>query len=372
MLRSAFYGWRALAWVVMLATAASAISLGLMGWLYEVPLRIGSVRFERPWAGLLLLGPLLVLIARGFLQHRRSPRLRVSYAGWMAQTAVGPRVWLRPILVGLRVTALGLMVVALMGPQSIHARSTAQVEGIDLVLTLDLSLSMQAEDIRPNRFIASKQVVAQFVERRPSDRIGAVVFGRDAYTLMPLTTDHAALITSVAELELGIIDGKGTAIGNAVGVALNRLRRSQAKSKAIILLTDGNSNAGNISPEQAADYAQISGVKVFTILMGQSNDAAVSRGRSAFGLSLIDRGNFPINPKLLQTMAEKTQGKYYQVTDRQGLERSFHAILDELEKSQIQDAGVMYNELFMAFLGPALAMLLLELFAASLIFRRWP
>lgn len=372
MSRPAFYGWRALGWMVVLAGLAFGLALALIVQVYEVPLRTTSVRFERPWAILLLLGPLLVLMARGFLQHRRSPRLRVSYAASMAQAGAGPRIWFRPALVGLRVTALALMVFALMGPQSIHARSTAQVEGIDLVLTLDVSLSMQAEDIRPNRFLASKQVVVQFVERRPQDRIGAVVFGRDAYTLMPLTTDHAALTTSVAELELGMIDGKGTAIGNAVGVALNRLRKSQAKSKAIILLTDGNSNAGNISPEQAANYAQIAGVKVFTILMGESDEATVSRGRGAFGLSLMDRGSFPINPELLKTMANKTKGRYFQVTDRQGLERSFHAILDELEKSEIEDAGVMYGELFMAFLGPALVLLLLELFAASLVFRRWP
>ncbi len=370
--KSTLYGWRSFVWTCVLCALSIVFVLAIIHQHYEVPLRIGSIRFKRPFAAWLLLGPVLVWFTRGLFQHRYSPRLKVSLAANIAEAGSSFRAWLRPVLAGLRLSALVLMVFAIMGPQSIHARGTTQVQGIDLVLTLDLSLSMQAEDIRPNRFIASKQVVAEFVERRPQDRIGAVVFGRDAYTLLPLTTDHTALISSVIESELGMIDGKGTAIGNAVGVALNRLRQSKAKSKAIILLTDGNSNSGNISPEQAAGYAQAMGVKVYTVLMGASDEALASQKRGAFGMALMDRGNFPINPELLQEMAQKTGGQYFQVTDREGLERSFHSILDELEKTDIQDAGVMYSELFMAMLIPALALLFLELFAMTLVFRRWP
>jgi hypothetical protein len=137
---------------------------------------------------------------------------------------------------------------------------------------------MQASDIYPNRFQAMQAVVDEFIRRRPNDRIGAVVFGVDAYTLLPLTTDKEALRGVIAELELGNIDGQGTAIGNALGVSLNRLRQSRAASRVIILLTDGDSNSGNVAPEQAAEFAANMDVKVYTVLMGQSDEAMVQQG----------------------------------------------------------------------------------------------
>jgi Ca-activated chloride channel family protein len=284
----------------------------------------------------------------------------------------GFRVWLNAALTGMRVLAVALLALALMGPQSIHARSQTEVEGIDIVLTLDLSLSMQAADIKPNRFDATKQVVDDFIRRRPNDRVGAVIFGRDAYTLLPLTTDHEALRTMIGELELGVIDGRGTAIGNGVGVALNRLRKSTAKSKVVILATDGDSNSGNVSPMQAAEFARALGVKVYTILMGRAGEAPVQTGRDLFGRPVFDRGNFPINPELLKKVAAQTGGEAFQVSDREDLERSFHAILDKLERSQIEDAGRVYGELFPVFAAPALLLLFVELLLAALVLRRWP
>ncbi|MCB9709312.1 MAG: VWA domain-containing protein [Myxococcales bacterium] len=372
MRNSAHYGLRSFGWTLLIFLLSVLVALVFINQLYDVPWRAGSVRFRRPAFAFLLVGPMLVWFTRGLFQHRLSPRLRFSHAALSARLGTSMRTWLRPVLLGMRLSALALVVIALMGPQSIHAKGTTQVQGIDLILTLDLSLSMQAEDIRPNRFIASKQVVAEFINRRPQDRIGAVVFGRDAYTLMPLTTDHSALSTAIIELELGIIDGKGTAIGNAVGVALNRLRNPKTKSKAIILLTDGNSNSGNISPKQAAGYARAMNVKLYTILMGSTDETSLSRGKSLFGMTMMDRGNFPINPELLKEMAQQTDGRYFQVTDRRGLERSFHSILDALEKTDIKDSGVVYGELFMPFLGLGIALLFLEALGASLLFRRWP
>ncbi|MET0388338.1 MAG: VWA domain-containing protein, partial [Polyangiales bacterium] len=255
---------------------------------------------------------------------------------------------------------------------SIHARDATDVQGIDMVLTIDLSLSMQAADIRPNRFVATQAVVDEFILKRPNDRIGAVIFGRDAHTLLPLTTDHEALRSMIAELELGVIEGRGTAIGNAIGTALNRLRRSDAKSKVAILLTDGDSNSGNVSPLQAADFAKALGVKVYTVLMGRSDNAPVKSGLDLFGRPVFDRGNFPVNPELLKTVAQQTGGEAFQVADRAALERSFHTILDHLERSQIEDAGRVYGELFPVFVWPALALLLLEIAVAALIQKRWP
>ncbi len=358
---------------------------------YGVPISDDTFQFERPWAALLLLAAPLVLIARGWLQDQRAPRLKLSRVHDLAMIGRrGFRTWLRHAPTGARTVAVLLLGLALMGPQSIHARDSAEVEGIDIVLTLDLSLSMQAADIQPSRFNAMKEVVDDFVRRRPNDRIGAVVFGRDAYTLMPLTTDKQALRSAIAELELNMIDGRGTAIGNAVGTAINRIKDSEAESRVIILLTDGDSNSGNVSPQQAATIARTlphprnrtetdpearerrTGAKIYTIMMGQSDNARVQQGTDVFGRAMWDQGNFPINPELLREMAESTGGEYFQATDRRGLERSFHQILDRLERSEIEDTGRVYGELFGALLWPALALLVLEMLASALVLRRWP
>jgi Ca-activated chloride channel family protein len=375
-------------WTLIFLVPTTYVVVWLIESQFEVPIAEGSFRMERPWAALLLPAALLVLAARGWIHDRRAPRLKISRVHDLQM--VGRRGWrtyFRHASTGLRVVAVTLLAVGLMGPQSIHARDSTEVEGIDIVLTLDLSLSMQAADIRPNRFEATKEVVDDFVQRRPNDRIGAVVFGRDAFTLMPLTTDREALRGAIGELELGMIDGRGTAIGNAVGTALNRLRESEAASRVIILLTDGDSNAGNVSPEQAAEIARTlphplgnegangedrRGAKIYTILMGRSRDARVQQGTDIFGRPVWDTGNYPINPELLERMAETTGGEYFQVSDREGLERSFHTILDRLERSEIEDAGRVYGELFPAFLWPALALLAFELLLGTLLFRRWP
>ena len=340
--------------------------------IYDVPLREESFRFERPWAALLLLAVPLVLAARAYLQRCARPRLRFSRVHELRMTGGGRKLFFTPLPAAMRVTAVALLALALMGPQSIHARDRSEVEGIDIVLTLDMSGSMQASDIRPDRFAATQAVVDDFIRRRPNDRIGAVVFGRDAYTLMPLTTDKAALREAIAQLSLGAIDGHGTAIGNALGTSLNRSRRSHAKSKVVILLTDGDSNSGNITPDQAAELAHTMQVKVFTILMGQSDEARVQQGRDLFGQPIWGSGSFPVNPELLRTIAQSTGGEYFAVSDRAGLERSFHTILDRLEKSAIEDAGRVYGELYPAFAWPALVLLLLEALFSMLLLRRWP
>lgn len=361
-----------LLWALAIALLAAPLVMWLVERVYAVPLDPEHLRFERPWAWTLLPAAALVLIARGWWARKRSPRLRVSRAHDLAALRPGWRWWASGALPGLRAVAVGLLALALMGPQSIHARDTTDVEGIDIMLALDLSRSMQAADIEPNRFVASKQVVDEFIRRRPNDRLGAVVFGRDAYTLLPLTTDHQALHNTVDQLQLGAIEGRGTAIGNALGVALNRLRASDAETQVVILVTDGESNSGNIAPTQAAQFAETLGVKIYTVLMGRSDDAPVKRGTDLFGRALFDRGQFPINPELLREVASTTGGEAFQVTDREELEKTFHVILDRLEKSEIEDAGRVYGELFPAFAGPAFGLLLLELLAGSLWLRRWP
>jgi Ca-activated chloride channel family protein len=340
---------------------------------YEVPLEAASVRFERPWAGLLVLAAPLVWAARAFILPSARPRITVSRMRDLQKASrASLRQWIAPAADGARVVAVTLLAVALMGPQSIHAREDNETMGIDIVLTLDCSLSMQASDILPNRFEAMKVVVDDFIRRRPNDRIGAVIFGRDAYTLLPLTTDKEALRGLIQELTLEMIDGRGTAIGNALGTSLNRLRNSTAESRVVILLTDGESNSGNISPDQAAEFAATMGVRVYTILMGRTDDAPVATGTDIFGRPVMDRGDFPINPEMMHDIAERTGGESFVAGDRESLERSFHAVLDTLERSEIEDAGHVYGDLFPALVWPALALLFLEVVVLGLYLRRWP
>ena len=169
-----------------------------------------------------------------------------------------------------------LIGVALARPESTQVTDDLELEGIDIVIALDLSGSMTETDLVPNRMEAAKMVIQDFVRRRPSDRIGLVIFGREAFTDIPLTLDHGTFLRMLADLHVGIIDGRATAIGNGIGVALNRLRKSEAKSKVIIVLTDGENNAGNIAPEQAARYAQTLGVKIYTVLAGNSDGEAAA------------------------------------------------------------------------------------------------
>lgn len=360
-------------WTLLLLTISFYVVWWWIERVYETPFEWGSFRFERPWAALLLPAALLVWAARSWVLRDALPRLRVSRGADLAKVArPSLRQWLAPFTTASRVVAVTLLALALMGPQSIHARDDSEVQGIDIVLALDVSLSMQASDILPNRFEAMKAVVDDFVQRRPNDRIGAVVFGRDAYTLLPLTTDKEALRGMIAELTLDMIDGRGTAIGNALGVALNRLRHSTAESRVIILLTDGDSNSGNVSPEQAAEFAHNMHVRVYTVLMGQDDSAAVQQGTDIFGRPLMGRGEFPINPELMQHIAEETGGQSFVVGDRQSLERSFHSILDSLERSVIEDQGRVYGELFPAFVWPALFLLVLELLVGAIWLRRFP
>lgn len=361
----------AVGWLLLAAFVGTVVSLRYLGLRYQILISDEQLRFERPWAALLLTAVPLVWLSRFSVQRRSRPRLQFSRASTLATQRSTWRARLGSLPSALRTIAVALLVVGLAGPQSIHARDTADVSGIEIILTLDMSGSMEAADIRPTRFRATKAVVRDFIDRRPNDRIGAVVFGRDAYTLLPLTTDREALRTALRGLKLDQIDGRGTAIGNAVGVSLNRLKRSQAKSKVIILLTDGESNAGNMSPSQAAELASTMGVKIYPILMGVSDSAPVQQGTGLFGRAIFGTANYPVNPELLDQMATETGGEFFLVSDRAALEQSFHQILDALEKTDIEDAGRMYTELFPAFVGPALIFLLIELLAL-LWLRRWP
>ena len=328
---------------------------------------VESFRFAHP--GALVLIPIAVALVV-WAGIRRAPVRRAalmhSRASELGQRKRGLVARLRELPMVLRLLTVVLVGVALARPQSARRDDDLEIEGIDIVVTLDLSGSMEETDLVPNRLEAAKLVIQDFVKRRPSDRIGLVVFGREAYTYIPLTLDHGTFLRMLAELHLGIIDPKGTAIGNGLGVALSRLRRSDARSRVIILLTDGDSNAGNISPLQAAEYAQKMGVKVYTILAGD-NDSPDVQGRPGSGSN-----RNPVNPKLLEQIATMTGGAPYMATDTRALAQRFQSILEDLEKSRIRDRAILYAELYPKALWPAFLVLLLEIALRLSRLRRLP
>jgi Ca-activated chloride channel family protein len=332
---------------------------------YAVLLRnVEGLRFAHP--GALALIPIAVALVL-WAGLRRGPARRAAFSYSRAsELGAQPRGLvsrLADLPLALRLAAVVLVGVSLARPQTTRVADDVELEGIDIVIALDVSGSMEETDLQPNRLDAAKMVIQDFVRRRSSDRIGLVVFAREAYTHVPLTLDHGTFLRMLGELRLGIIDGQGTAIGNGLGVALNRLRHSDARSKVVILLTDGENNAGNIAPEQAARFAQTMKVKVYTILAGDNDPESAPAGT---------RQRHPVNPKLLEQIASMTGGTPYLATDTRALAERFQKILEDLEKSRIRDRGVLYAELYRKFLFVGFGLLVAEIVLRLTRLRRLP
>ena len=281
------------------------------------------------------------------------------------------RYYLRHLPVVLRSLALALIVVALARPQTVNHEEKTITEGIDIVMAVDISSSMLARDFKPDRISASKEVAAQFVANRQGDRIGLVVFAGEAYTQSPITTDQASLQTLLARLRSGVIED-GTAIGNGLATAINRLRESDAKSKVVILLTDGVNNSGQIAPVTAADIAKELGIKVYTIGVGRNGMAPYpifdQRGR------VVDviQAKVEIDEKMLREIASKTGGEYFRATDKSSLENIYKQI-DSMEKSKVEKFGITHiNEEYLIYVLGALALLLVEFLVKYILLKRIP
>jgi Ca-activated chloride channel family protein len=298
-----------------------------------------SLQLARPWA-LLLLAAVPLGIAALRLERRRAPRLRHPRAALLAAAWRSPLARVAWLPQALLLLALALCAVALARPQGRERRAEdAAVEGIDIVIALDLSTSMRAADFEPeNRLHVAKEVLKDFIGRRRSDRIGLVVFAGDAWTQAPLTLDHGILRGLVDQLRFGVIED-GTAIGNAIATAVNRLRESEARSKVVILITDGDNNAGQISPQEAAGMAKALGIRVFPILVGKGGLVPYPVGVDFFGETVWERREFPVNPALLRQIAETTGGAYTNATDRETLEHGLQAVLDRMEKTRVFELG---------------------------------
>ncbi len=309
------------------------------------------------------------------------PRLLVPHFGFLGARATSWRTRLRDVPLMLRGAALLLGFVALLRPQSIERGETSEDRGIDIVIALDVSDSMRALlDVneasrsagRKTRLATAKEVILDFVSRRKADRVGVVVFGVSAFILSPPTLDKALLSGLIDKMELGLVDGSGTAIGDALGTSVARLRRSKARSKVVILLTDGDSNSGSVSPEYAAKLADGERVRVYTVQIGNGSDADVEMGRDMFGQPIFQRMHYPVNPELLKQISATTGGESFVASDRAGLEQSMHRILDRLEKTTFDASSATVKELFPLFLIPAVALLAIEVLVRSLLVRRVP
>lgn len=311
--------------------------------------------------------PLIVLYY--IFVARRKASLTVSTIG--GKRAPRPfRYWLRPLPIIFRVAAVAMFIVALARPVNITEEHETTTDGIDIVMAMDISGSMLARDFTPDRLTSAKHLAAEFVANRRGDRIAVVAFAGEAFTQAPLTSDQATIETMLSRLRSGVVED-GTAIGNGLATAVNRLRESGAKSKVIILLTDGVNNRGQISPLMAAEIARDMGIKVYTIGVG-------TRGRAPypavdiFGNQTTVMADVEIDEELLREISSMTGGKYYRAVNDEAL-REIYAEINELETSKVQVTNYQtYEELFLMWVVLGLLFLGLEFIFDKVVLNRLP
>ena len=317
---------------------------------------------------LTLLVPLTVYYVWRTMQGGAS--IRLSSVDGLAGAPKTLRYWLRHLPFVLRLAALALAVVALARPQGIEQNARTNTEGIDIMLAVDVSGSMLARDFKPDRITAAKEVAGSFIADRYGDRIGLVAFAGEASTQSPLTTDQSTLQTLLARIRSGLIED-GTAIGNGLATAINRLRESDAKSKVVILLTDGVNNRGEIAPVMAAEIAKAQGIRVYTIGVGTEGMAPYP-AVDMFGNMTFVQQKVEIDEKNLRQIAESTGGRYFRATDKAKLKAIYDEI-NQLEKSKVEVfEHITYHELYLGWLLAALALLAAEFLLAQLVLKRIP
>ena len=301
---------------------------------------------------------------------RGGATIQISSLDALKQAPRTIRYYLRHLPFVLRATAFALLVVALARPQDVERLAHTDTEGIDIMLSIDVSGSMLARDFKPDRITAAKEVAGAFIANRYGDRIGLVAFAGEAFTQSPLTTDQGTLQTLLSRIRSGLIED-GTAIGNGLATAINRLRESDAKSKVIILLTDGVNNRGSITPMTAAEIAKAQGMRVYTIGVGTEGMAPYP-ALDMFGQMTFVQQKVEIDEKTLTTIAEMTGGRYFRATDKEKLKAIYDEI-NRMERSKVEvSEHVTYHELFVKWVLWALGVLLAEFLLSTLLLKRIP
>ncbi|RUA24433.1 MAG: aerotolerance regulator BatA [Bacteroidetes bacterium] len=329
-----------------------------------------SLTFAQPyWFLLFALIPLFIFL---YIKRRnkQKPSIQMSSMAWLEHNPVKSlRQKLLFLPFSLRMLAFAFLIIVMARPQSALQRKKVNIEGIDIIMALDVSGSMRAMDLKPNRLEAAKKVAQTFIDGRQNDRIGLVVFSGEAFTQCPLTTDHKVLKDLFKPIKSGMIED-GTAIGDGLATAINRIKDSKAISRVIILLTDGVQNSGSIDPVSAAEIAKSYGIRIYTIGVGSKGTAPMPV-QTAYGTQVV---NMPveIDEDILKKVANTTDGKYFRATSNKNLEKVYQEI-DQLEKSKI-DVDIFQNkyEEFLPFALIALGIFLLEILLRMSIFRTKP
>ncbi|TRX23847.1 vWA domain-containing protein [Flavobacterium franklandianum] len=315
---------------------------------------------------------LLIPIAIAWIYWKRneqSATLKMSsIQGFKGSNTLATR--LKPVLNVLRILALSSLIIAMARPRTVDvSNQTKTTRGIDIVLAMDVSGSMLAKDLRPNRMEALKDVASDFVEERPNDRIGLVVYASEAYTKTPVTSDKAVVLEAIKSIKYDNVLQDGTGIGMGLATAVNRLKDSKAKSKVIILLTDGVNNAGFIEPETAADIAKQYGIKVYTIGIGTNGMAESPYALSPNGQILFQMMKVEIDEQLLKNIARKTNGKYFRATSNSKL-AEIYASINKLETTEIKELKFYdYDEKYRPFVWLAGFLILMELGLRNTVYR---
>lgn len=328
-----------------------------------------NVTFLNPeffWLFLLL--P-LAIVWYYFIQKKEKPSLKVSsIKGFKGNTSLLPK--LKPVLFVMRLLALSALIVAMARPRSVDiSNKSNSTLGIDIVIASDVSGSMLAKDLKPNRLEALKNVAASFVNERVNDRIGIVVYAAEAYTKTPVTSDKAVVLQAINDIKYDNVLQDGTGIGMGLATAVNRLKDSKAKSKVVILMTDGVNNSGFLDPQTSAEIAADLGIKVYTIGIGTNGNALFPYALAPNGGFLFKMMPVQIDEKLMKGIAQKTGGKYFRATNNSGLEKIYSEI-NKLEKTKVDELKyVNYDEKYRPWVWLAGLLLLFEIALRNTLFR---
>lgn len=316
---------------------------------------------------LLLLIPLIIWYIVKLIKVQ--PTLKISTTRAFRKTTSGLRVHLRHVPFVLRLLAIAFVIIVLARPIATNSSETSRSEGIDIVMAVDVSTSMLAQDLKPNRLDAAKKVAAEFISDREFDNIGLVVFAGESFTQVPLTSDHGVLLNMLSEIRPGMIEDR-TAIGLGLANAVNRLKDSRSKSRVVILLTDGSNNKGQIAPVTAAQLAKEYGIRVYTVGVG-TRGRALAPVMTPFG-ERMDYVEVDIDENTLKEIASITGGQYFRAVDNESLKQIYSEI-DSMEKYFISVSKVTHKqELYLPYALMALGLILLELILRRTVFRAIP